>query len=233
MERKREKQLGFIGTTGWGGKRVGSGRPNLSGQINHMKRPVMNIKTPIHITLRLRECLPSIRKKRLLKEFKESVKRAKNFGLYVIHFSIQRNHIHLFCEGQSNKAVALGMRALAGRFAKIIRGYSYSNGYGKTGSVFKGRYHLHVLKTPGEVRNALEYVLLNLSKHQKLIEYLDSFSSGSCFRQWPKLLGKRFESLIKAEAEFYAAQEGPSDLISVLSVPQSWLAQTGWMKACG
>ena len=81
------------------------------------------------------------------------------------------------------------MRALAGRFAKIIRNYSYSRGSEKTGSVFKGRYHLHVLKTPKEVRNALEYVLLNLSKHQKLIEYVDEFSSGKTFKEWQKLLG--------------------------------------------
>src|SRR5471030_610802 len=123
MKKKREKQFEFTGVTGWGGKRIGSGRLNFSGQVNHMKRPEISLKTPLHITLRLKEKLPSIRNKNLFKEFKESVRRAKHLGLYIIHFSVQSNHIHLFCEGKSNRAVALGMRALAGRFAKYVRTY--------------------------------------------------------------------------------------------------------------
>jgi hypothetical protein len=33
------------------------------------------------------------------------------------------------------------------------------------GPVLHGRYHLRVLRTPREVRNALAYVLLNARKH--------------------------------------------------------------------
>lgn len=232
MKRKTGKQLGFSGVSGWGGKRMGAGRPNLLGQVNHMKRPKIELKTPLHITLRLKERLPSIRNKGLFKEFKESVRRAKAQGLYVIHFAVQANHIHLFCEGESNKAVALGMRALAGRFAKIVRSYFSGRGGEGAGSVFKGRYHLHILKTPREVRNALEYVLLNLSKHQKFIEYIDDFSSGKSFKGWRKLLGKRYRSLIKFDSDFWGGK-GMGDLPDVLSPPRSWLAQIGWMKACG
>src|SRR5471030_3126443 len=149
MKKKREKQFEFTGVTGWGGKRSDSGRLNLSGQVNHMKRPEISLKTPLHITLRLKEKLPSIRNKNLFKEFKESVRRAKLQGLYIIHFSVQSSHIHLFCEGESQSAVALGMRSLAGRFAKFIRAYAAARtSCDKRGSVFKGRYYLHVLKTP-------------------------------------------------------------------------------------
>src|ERR1700733_4498789 len=114
MRQKIEKQMKFGGVNGWGGKRTGAGRPNLSGQMNHMKRPSLSLKTPLHITLRLREKLPSLRKKMLLKEFKESVRMAKNQGLYVLQFSIQSNHIHLLCESENNRSMALGMRSLAG-----------------------------------------------------------------------------------------------------------------------
>src|SRR5947209_6758916 len=103
MKRKNSKvnrveQLSFIKVNGWGGKRNGAGRRNLSGQVNHMKRPKIDIKTPLHITLRLKKESPSIRKKSLFKEFKIGLKKARALGLYVIHFSIQSNHIHLFCE---------------------------------------------------------------------------------------------------------------------------------------
>src|SRR5687768_9311667 len=125
---KAKKQMAFTGVSGWGGKRLGAGRPNLSGQVNHMKRPSMNLKAPIHITLRLKERLPSIRNKSLLREFRESVKRARKQGFYILHFSIQRNHVHLLAETKDNQALARGMRALVGRFAKFIRNYSYSRG---------------------------------------------------------------------------------------------------------
>jgi len=83
------KQLSFEKTSGWGGKRSGAGRVNLSGTPNHMKRPVVNLKQPLHVTLRLKEKLPSIRSKVLLREFAQSIKSAKDFGFYVLHFSLR------------------------------------------------------------------------------------------------------------------------------------------------
>src|SRR5271170_7587745 len=106
------KQLVFKKTSGWGGKRTNSGRINKSGTVNHMARPVVNLKVPLHLTLRLLDKLPNIRKNFLHNEFKESVKRARKQGLYVIHYSIQSNHIHLIVEAKSNETLALGMRAL-------------------------------------------------------------------------------------------------------------------------
>jgi REP element-mobilizing transposase RayT len=235
---QRRQQLLFKHVESWGGVRAGAGRPNLSKTVNHMKRPFVDIRTPMHITMRLKDSVSSIRRNRLLKEFKKSVMGAKKQGLYVIQFSIQRNHFHLFAEAKSNKALALGMRALAGRFAKCIKNYSTARGVAlKKGSVFIGRYHLHVLKTVRETKNALEYVLLNFSKHRKVIEHIDHFSSGMFFKHWPKLLGKRFASLIKADAEFWSehltgAGNGPGSVGNFLSTPRSWLGQTGWMRAC-
>jgi REP element-mobilizing transposase RayT len=224
------KQISFVKTSGWGGKRSGSGRPNLSDTVNHLPRPHVSIKLPLHLTLKLKHGLPSLRKRGLLKEFKKSARSAKHFGLYVLHFSIQQNHIHLFAEAEGNVELALGMRSLAGRFAKIIRNYASIKGAQSKGSVFNGRYHMHILKNPRETRNALEYVLLNLSKHQNLIEYIDPFSSGGSFRHWRELLGKRFITLIKWDAQFY--ENHPFNSEDSLNLPRSWLARGGWMKAC-
>jgi putative transposase len=201
-----------------------------------MARPEINLKTPLHINLKLIEGLPNLRRNALLEEFKESVKKAKAQGLYILHYSIQDDHIHLFAEAKSNTALAAGMRSLVGRFAKFVRKFAYNTSKSskckRLGSVFKGRYHLHVLKTPREVKNTLEYVLLNLSKHQKFIEYLDHFSSAQYFKDWKILLGTRFKGLIKSTVE---SIEGRSrrDLEKVISEPQSWLATSGWLKASG
>lgn len=217
----------------WGGRREGAGRRNRSGTVNHMKRADVTSKTPLHLTMRLKEKLPTLRKKGLLKEFQKCVHGAKAHGLSVIHFSIQYNHIHLIAETRDNKALALGMRSLASRFGKIMRSHSHQTGFGsKGGSVFKGRYHLHALRTPLETRNALRYVLLNFSKHEKLIEHIDTYSSARFFKDWAKLLGKKFKDLIRSDTDFYSARATARDVEDWgLSKPQSWLARRGWMRA--
>jgi hypothetical protein len=37
--------------------------------------------------------------------------------------------------------------------------------FGRRGSVLADRFHLHVLRTPREVRHALSYVLMNARRH--------------------------------------------------------------------
>lgn len=207
-----------------------------------MKRPAISLKFPLHVTLKLKEGLPSIRTKSLLKEFKKGTKEARRFGFYVIHFSIQSNHIHLFAEAEKNKAIARGMRSLAGRFAKVVRKFAAEkknaqreNGNrASRGSIFNGRYHLHVLESPRETRNALEYVLFNQSKHRRFTEFVDPYSSADSFTQWRALLQKRFTGLIKIQIETYVQLSGDdpraTGLSDVLSEPRSWLAREGWRR---
>lgn len=242
----REKELAVrMHMTQWGGLRLGSGRINRSGTVNHMTRTKITLKNPLHLTLKLKSKLPTLRQRTLFKEFKKSIHNAQRFGLYVIHFSIQYNHIHLIAEAKSNDAIARGMRSFAGRFAKIIRKYTHKIGYGPNkGSVFKGRYHLHVLRTSLEVKNALKYVLLNTSKHTGLIEHIDEYSSAPYFMQWKKLIGTKFTAMIREEVEqwFYPKYERdrrrrqtPQSSFAecenwYLSKPKSYLANVGWMR---
>ncbi len=232
--RRRKKlksaQSEFTRIGDWGGMRSGAGRPNLSSTVNHMARPKVNLKMPLHLNLKLKKELPSLRNRKLLKEFNKCLKGARELGLYVLHFSIQSNHIHLFAEAESNRALSRGMQGLAGRFAKIIRRHAQHKGYCNKGSVFSGRYFMHVLRTPAETRNALEYVLLNTSKHLKLIEHIDEFSSGRTFQQWERLLGRRFKFLIKSDVDFFRKSKNIAP--TAVSPPRSWLSRAGWMKAC-
>jgi hypothetical protein len=76
------------------------------------------------------------------------------------------------------KALSKGMQGLKVRIAKAV-----NNLLGRAGTFFKDRYHAHVLKTPTEVRNALNYIRNNIKKHALQIgillpdEYIDPCSS--------------------------------------------------------
>jgi hypothetical protein len=81
-------------------------------------------------------------------------------GFRVVHFSIQGNHVHLVAEADGPRALANGVRALSIRLARRLNAMM-----GGSGPVFDDRYHVHVLRTPAEVRNALRYVRGNYAGH--------------------------------------------------------------------
>jgi hypothetical protein len=54
-------------------------------------------------------------------------------------------------------------RAVKGLNVRIAKGLNRL--MGRSGKVVGDRYHAHILKTPAEVRNAVHYVLGNLTKH--------------------------------------------------------------------
>ncbi len=208
------KQLEFKKVKGWGGKRRGAGRKNKSGTLNHMKRDQARPQYPMHITLKLRRGLISLRGPKMMSAFQKSLEQAKVKGLRVIHFAVESNHVHLFAETNNNRKLRAGMASLAGRYGRVIRKLS-----GGRGSVFNGRYHSRVLKTPRETKNALAYVLLNHSKHEGVAPYRDDKSSAAYFSEWNALLGGRYRKL---PAE---------DIPDYLSGAESWLARVGWRRA--
>jgi hypothetical protein len=89
--------------------------------------------------------------------------------------------------------------------------------YGRKGPVLFGRYHLRILRTPREVRNALAYVLLNVRKHWRQ-RYgapppvrLDVASSGAWFDGWRRAPPTR---------------ETPG--IRTVACARGWLLREGW-----
>ena len=79
----------------------------------------------------------------------------------VVHFSVQRDHLHLLVETQDETALSSGARGLSIRVALAV-----NRVLGRRGPVWGDRYHAHALKTPKETRNAVVYVLMNFKKHQ-------------------------------------------------------------------
>ena len=78
----------------------------------------------------------------------------------MVEFSVMGNHIHLLVEATGREALGRAMRGLGIRIARginrVMRG---------TGRVIGDRYYFRLLRTPPEVRNAIEYVRHNFRNH--------------------------------------------------------------------
>ena len=149
-----------------GGRRPGSGRKRKhSPGVAHREREKVSSRFPLHINFKVRI---SIRNKSCLAVLKKAIKNARSHGLRIIHFSLQSNHVHLLIEACDNAVLTKGMRSLTISFAKGV----------KSGGIQLERYHLHVLKSLREVKNAYHYVVLNQAKHSGLKRaQVDQYSS--------------------------------------------------------
>ena len=218
------KQLSFRDhrmRTGRGGPRSGAGRPPLSANppVHHVRRPPVPRQCPSHVTLRLRSGTPSLRSRRFLRELRPSLRKAcERRGFRVVHYSVQRNHLHLLVESAGKEALGRGMKAVSARVARAAQ-----RAFGLSGPLLHGRYHLRILRTPREVRRALAYVLLNTRKHWRERfgasppERLDAASSGRWFDGWRRVPSSR------------EPPPGPPGSPEV-APPRTWLLSVGWRR---
>jgi REP element-mobilizing transposase RayT len=146
----------------WGGRRQGAGRRRTVGIVLHRKRPEFPGRYPLHVTMRIRRDVGTLRTDEIFAVIqKRGLLPAHNkFGMRIIEFSVQADHIHLIIEAYDKKALTRGMQGFTIRLARAI-----NRVLGRKGSVFAERYHARILKTPAEVRNAVHYVLNNYRKH--------------------------------------------------------------------
>jgi REP element-mobilizing transposase RayT len=160
---------------GAGRKRALPGKPRLP----HRVRERIPARLPVHVTWRIQDGLPTLRTKQLTGAFARACGAAQTrFGMRVVHFAVESNHIHLVVEGIS----AAAMKGLGVRVAKAI-----NRKLERQGRVIGDTYHAHALRTPAEVRRAVQYVLRNHEHHTGRRHtdphylVLDSFSSEA----WP------------------------------------------------
>ena len=165
-----------------GGARRGAGRkPNRKrAMVSHAKREVLRGHHPVHVTMKLRAGLPSLRRPDELECLREIFRiGGDRRGMQITHFSVQSNHIHLIIEATHTQSLSRGMQGLAVRMAKKLNRL-----WNRRGSVFADRFHAHVLYTPRAVRHALAYVLHNARKHGIAVIGIDGYSSGAAFDGW-------------------------------------------------
>jgi REP element-mobilizing transposase RayT len=133
--------------------------------VAHERRERVSLRTALHINFKVRF---SIRNKVCLGHLKKAIQNARSHGLKVLHFSLQSNHVHLLVEAVDNEILTRGMRSLTVTFAKRMG----------RGRIQLERYHLHVLRTLQETKNAVNYVLFNHQRHTgSKTAHVDSFSS--------------------------------------------------------
>jgi REP element-mobilizing transposase RayT len=158
---RRRGQTAFVFRT-WGGRRRGAGRKRRGEQalVSHRARPALAARFPVHVTLRLRSGLGSLRTGPCVRFLRRSFWRASHAQFQVVHHAIMGNHIHLLVEAQDRGALSRGMQGLGIRIAKGLRRL---RGHG--GRVLADRYHAHILSTPLEVQRARRYLLDNARHH--------------------------------------------------------------------
>src|SRR5687768_184511 len=93
-------------------------------------------------------------------ELPRQVRRAQREEGRIVHFVVERDHIHLIVEADDARACAQLMQRLQIRTARGLNAV-----LGRSGRVFVDRYHVRALETPPEVHYAVTYVLNNHRKH--------------------------------------------------------------------
>ena len=196
--------------------------------MRHRSREPFARARPCHVTLKVRSGLPSLRLARVVRALKDTFRRGcERGGFRLVHYSLQDDHAHLVVEASGREALACGMKSLAARFA-----FAVNRALGRRGRVLADRYHLRVLRTPREVRNALAYVLLNARRHlakrlprgvrMPAPRGVDPASSGRWFDGWRR-------GPPDAGLPDLARRAGPGPLLGVApaAAPRTWLLRVG------
>jgi REP element-mobilizing transposase RayT len=116
---------------------------------------------PAHVTLKVHRDVASLRTKDRCKIIRSAFVAACGCpGARIVDWSVQGNHLHLTVEADSTRQLSGALQGFCIRVAKGLNRL-----LGRKGSVFVERYHLRVLTTPREVRNARAYVINNYRRH--------------------------------------------------------------------
>ncbi|MEN8159514.1 MAG: transposase [Myxococcota bacterium] len=208
--------------TGRGGPRPRAGRPpGPRPRVQHREREPIPGACPVHVTVRARRDVPSLRSRRLVRELRRSLAEACERGEFrVAHYSLQRDHAHLIVEARGKRALARGMKSVGARLARAV-----NRTFSRSGPVLDGRFHHRVLRTPREVRNALAYVLLNARRHfakarggRRPPVAVDEASSARWFDGWQRAWLAR----LGAPPEPGVARD--------VAPARTWLLRVGWRR---
>jgi len=177
----------------------------------------------VEITLRVERAVGSLRKY----DAYHAVRRAlpstfRRADFRICQISLQGNHVHLIAEASDERALSRGMQGFEIAAAhRLNAAISKRRGHTQRGRVFSDRYHARILRTPTEVKRALNHVLNNWRHHDEhrgidtMFWDVDYFSSGATFTGWKEPL-----------------PDPPTATYKPLPVqpPSTWLLSVGWMR---
>jgi REP element-mobilizing transposase RayT len=214
-----------------GGKRRGAGRKPRGARAGerHAARPEIKPGHALHVVMRIAPAVGSLRRRKLYQALREAtITAARREWFRIVHVSLQRDHVHLLVEADDKAALARGMQGFQISAARHINRALGDGKQRRRGRVFVDRYHLEVITSPTQARNAIRYVLSNWRKHGEdraglpSTWLVDPFSSAISFPDWKELDDK---------AWMWPLRETYDPL--VVRRPQGWLLAEGWKKAGG
>ena len=179
MNRRRRNQMTLpLRMRGRGGPRPGAGRKPAGDRagVPHRARPRHRGYEPVHATMRAVPGLDAFRDPPVFLALENAIAGASRDDFRIVHFSIQRDHLHAIVEARDRDALMSGLRGLAIRTAKAV-----NRALDRKGRVWGDRYHERALTTPREVRACLIYVLLNWKKSTSGAWRTDPMSSARWF----------------------------------------------------
>ena len=197
-----------------GGRRKGAGRKRgAKPKVPHRRRRSLDGQTPVHITLRMAPAIARLRRQKQYQAVRQALQRtAFRSDCTITNWSIQDNHIHLICEPDDKGAMAKSMIAFKTSCARRLNGV-----VARKGRVFADRYHCVYLRTPQQVRAALNYVMNNWRHHR-------------ADRGLPHLRFDPFSSCDSFDGFICDAPVRPSHDRPAAARPRFWLVRTGWRK---
>jgi len=224
MRGREEGQHAFQFRT-WGGARAGAGRKPKGARagVSHLRRPAHAQRHPLHVTLRIRRGLPALREHQLFMQVRRALVAARErFGFRLIHFSVQRDHLHLLAEAANRRALSRGVQGLSIRVARAVNRQLHCRG-----KVFADRYHARALKTPRTVRWALRYVLLNVRKHERGVSAVPSgFVDGCSSAAW-------FDGFARPAELIFGARECREEFRARHALASPVVAARTWLLTAG
>ena len=150
-------------------------------RVPHSTRPAVN--GAAHVVLKIRRGLPSLRTPRAWRVLERAFRASQSKdGFRLVHFSVQRDHMHLVVEADDRGRLARALQGLTIRIAKRLNRHWHR----KVGAVFADRYFANAIESYSQWRRTVAYVLGNGRRHGERIErgQPDPYSSGRWFQWW-------------------------------------------------
>src|SRR3954469_5002231 len=107
-------QRSFLFPT-WGGKRKNAGRKAVGPKgVSHASRAPLSFRHPVHVTLKVGRQIPNLRQELLFSSLRAAFAAGKERGGFrLVHFSVQRDHVHCLAEATNRVVLSRGVQALS------------------------------------------------------------------------------------------------------------------------
>jgi REP element-mobilizing transposase RayT len=135
---------------------------------------------PVHVTLRVAPDVYNLRSRRSFTVIRKAMNAAaERFGVRIVEFSVQGNHMHFIMEAAAHEALSRAVQGFSIRLAKGLNAMMNR----RRGRVFADRYHARPLRSRYDARGVVRYVRDNYRRHMTKIgkllplTFVDPFAS--------------------------------------------------------